>query len=152
MLINLNTVHRNGLNFNKKVYHQKGGSILSSVMSGLKKMASAGGKKAIDYITSESTKKMIMDSGKKALDSAVAEAGPAIGKAVAKRATQVLNRVEQRVPVQFQEQVQPVIAEARQVVAPEVIDAEVQKLARKFRAMKGLGASNQPVRRIVDFL
>jgi hypothetical protein len=152
MFVNLNILDRDALNFNPRVYNQAGGSLFGSIMRGISKVASQGGKKVIDKLTSESTKKFIKDSASKALDSAVAEAGPAIGKFVGKRATQVLNKVESKVPVQFQEQVKPVIEQTRQVVAPEVVDAEVQKLAKRFRAMKGMGASNQPVRRIVDFL
>jgi hypothetical protein len=156
MFVNLNILERDSLNFSKRVYHDKqsGGSLVGSFMKGLSKLTSQAGKKVVDKLTSESTKKFIKDSASKALDSAVAEAGPAIGKYVGKRATQVLNKVESKMPVQFQEQVRPVIEQTRQVVAPEVVDAEVQKLAKKFRAMKGMGGSarNQPVRKIVDFL
>ena len=63
-----------------------------------------------------------------------------------------MNKAESQVPAQYQEQVRPVIEQVRQVVAPEVVDAEVQKLAKKLRSMKGMGVNNQPVRRIVDFL
>lgn len=152
MFVNHNTFDRDALNFSPRVYKkQVGGSLFGSIMRGISKIASQGGKKVIDKLTSESTKKFIKDSASKALDSAVAEAGPSIGKFVGKKATQVLNKVESKVPVQFQEQVRPVIEQTRQVVAPEVVDAEVQKLAKKFRSMKGMGY-NQPVRRIVDFL
>lgn len=154
MFVNLNTLDRDALNYSPRVYKKQiGGSILGSIMRGLSKVASQGGKKVMDKLTSETTKKFIKDSASKALDSAVAEAGPALGKFVGKRATQVLNKVESKLPAQFQEQVRPVIEQTRQVVAPEVVDAEVQKLAKKFRAMKGMGgARNQPVRKIVDFL
>lgn len=152
MLVNLNILERDALNFNPRVSNQIGGSFWSSMIRGLSKVASQGGKRVMDKLTSQSTQKFIKDSASKALDSAVAEAGPAIGKYVGKRATQVLNKVESKMPVQFQEQVRPVIEQTRQVVDPEVVDAEVQKIAKKFRAMKGMGARNQPVRKIVDFL
>lgn len=152
MLVNLNILDRDALNFNPRVSNQVGGSMFGSFMRGLSKVASQGGKKILDKLTSESTKKFIKDSASKALDSAVSEAGPALGKFVGKRATQLLNKAESQVPAQYQEQVRPVIEQVRQVVAPEVVDAEVQKLAKKLRSMKGMGVNNQPVRRIVDFL
>ena len=153
MLVNLNILERDALNFNPRVTHQIGGSFWSSMMRGISKLATSGSKKAIDMITSESTKKLVKDMGKKAIDSAVSEAGPAVGKFVGQKATQVLNKVQAKVPVQFQEQVVPVIEQGRQLVDPALIDQEVQKLSKKFRAMKGMSIQPKVGRRkIVDFI
>lgn len=153
MLLNKHLIGRTGLNYSFRVNRRRiiGGAFLKSLMSGFSKLGQAGAKKAMQVLTSESTKKLVQDVGKKALDKAIAEGGPAIGKAVSKRATRVLDRVEQKVPVMFQEQVQPVISQARELVDPETINLEVQKLARRYRAQKGLG--HPPSRmRIVDYI
>ena len=154
MFINTHLIGKTGLNYGYRVNRRRliGGSFLKSLMSGFSKIGSAGAKKAMEVLTSESTKKMVREVGKKALDKAVSEGAPAIGKFVGNRASQLLNRVEQKVPVMFQEQVRPVISQARDVVDPETINLEVQKLARKYRAQKGLGSRVNPRARIVDYI
>ena len=157
LLINAHAF-RNGLNYNYRVNRRKmiGGAFnLKSLFSGASKIASAIGKKGMEVLTSESSKKFARDIAKQGLDKIQTEAVPAVSKAASKKAMSVLGKVQRKVPVMFQEQVQPVISQIEQQIDPDVVQAEVNKVIRKYRSQKGLGVrggATYAPNKIVNFL
>ena len=163
LLQNVHLVGKTGLNYNFRLNRRRmiGGAFnLRSLFSGASKIASALGKKGMEVLTSESSKKLARDVAKKGLDKLQEEAVPALSKAASKKAMALINRVEQKVPVMFQEQVRPVVSQAQSLVDPDTIQQEVNKVVRKYRSQKGLGARGGALRggatyapnKIVNFL